>query len=164
MFFIFLFFKSKILFKGDEGAETVAEFMAAMGKTDALMPMEDNEEPDSGDEEEEDDDGSENETDSADETDEIDSEDEVKEAEKSVSVVESNSTNNEVSAVQCSITEFCNQPSAARLVGFGNSISDKLIEEVQQRAADGTEESVIYSTFDVLMRISSIATSNNDNV
>ncbi|ROT80000.1 hypothetical protein C7M84_001272 [Penaeus vannamei] len=65
--------------------------------------------------------------------------------------------------VKCTAEEFCEQPTAARLLGLGNSGPSQLVEEAK-RLAEGSEEALINFCLKILMRTGSIATSNNAEV
>lgn len=146
---------------GEDGREMLISLLNDLGQLEALDSLEDDEDPDSEEEEDDDDDDDDDEDD--------EDEDEEEEEEEEVTQVRGSGVSplkrgeSVVIPVKCTAEEFCEQPTAARLLGLGNSGPSQLVEEAK-RLAEGSEEALINFCLKILMRTGSIATSNNAEV
>lgn len=64
---------------------------------------------------------------------------------------------------QCTAAEFRAQPTAARLLGLGNSGPSQLVEEARQ-LSEGSQEEFVFHCIGLLMRTASLAISSNTKV
>ncbi|XP_042868321.1 ran GTPase-activating protein 1-like [Penaeus japonicus] len=153
---------------GEDGREMLVSLLNDLGQLEALDSLEDDEDPDSEEEEDGDDDDEDDDDDDDDDDEEDDEEEDVEEEEEveqvpGTGVSPLKRAEAVVIPVKCTATEFCEQPTAARLLGLGNSGPSQLVEEAK-RLAEGTDEAFINCCLKIFMRTGSIATSNNGEV
>lgn len=140
---------------GEKGQESLIKALKDIGRLEALDSLENNEEPDSEEEEDDDDEDE-------DEEDEEDQDDDVQEVEESgVSPLLRNQ--DQVQPVKCTASEYCEQPTASRLLGLGNAGPSLLVEEARRLAGD-SDEAFITSSLSIFMKTSSFAALNNPKV
>lgn len=135
---------------GAEGREKMFIVLQNIGRLDALETLENDENTASEDED----------TDEEEEDDE--DEDDVQEVEPS-GVSPLKRADAVIQPVRGTAAEFRAQPTAARLLGLGNSGPSQMVEEAR-RLSEGSQEEFIFHCFGLLMRTASLATSNNEQV
>ncbi|XP_068240751.1 ran GTPase-activating protein 1 [Palaemon carinicauda] len=145
---------------GEEGQELLIKALEDAGRLETLDSLENNEEPDSDEEEDGEDEEDDDEDD--DDDDDVDQEDEVQEVEASgISPLLRNK--DQVQHVKCTASEFCEQPTAGRLLGLGNAGPTLLVEEARRLSGD-SEEAFITMCMTIFMKAASFAIVNNPEV
>ncbi|KAK8393756.1 hypothetical protein O3P69_006816 [Scylla paramamosain] len=140
---------------GAEGRENIVIVLQDIGRLDSLETLENDENTASEDED------SDEEEDSDDDEEEEEEED-VQELEPS-GVSPLKRADAVIQPVKATAAEFRAQPTAARLLGLGNSGPSQLVEEARQ-LSKGSQEEFIFHCFGLMMRTASLATSNNKQV
>ncbi|XP_045114674.1 ran GTPase-activating protein 1-like isoform X2 [Portunus trituberculatus] len=140
---------------GAEGRENIVIVLQDIGRLDCLETLENDENSASEDEDTEDE-----EEDSGDDEEEEDND--IQELEPS-GVSPLKRADAVIQPVRGSAAEFRAQPTAARLLGLGNSGPSQLVEEAR-RLSEGSQEEFVFHCFGLLMRAASLATSNNKQV
>lgn len=144
---------------GEKGRDSLVNALENVGRLEALDSLDDDEEPDS-DEEEEDDE--EDDDEEEDEEEEEEEEDDVQEV-KGSGISPLRRLQSQIEPVKCTAAEFCEQPTAGRLMGLGNAAPSLLVEEARKMAGD-SDEAFITCCLSIFMKTSSIATTNSEEV
>ncbi|KAK7067623.1 Ran GTPase-activating protein 1, partial [Halocaridina rubra] len=143
---------------GDEGKDCLVSALEDIGCLEILESLEDDENPDSDEEEEDDIDGDEEE-----DEDEVEGEEEVQEVEGSGVSPLLRRALSDIKPEKCTAAEFCDQPTAGRLIGLGNSGPSLLVEEAKKISGE-SDEAFITACIGIFMKTSSVAATDNEKV